>query len=208
MKRSIMLAIAVVLSAFAQCSIAVDARQLEESRRYMAQQEKRSPNDSAVAQGNSHVYRNGYTPTDLVQVSHEGFNCTEQGYQTRENTQGNFCRDMKSRSNGSTWRMRHAFKYPGSPIEYVFKLTNGQPTLWVKYNPGNQRVEYASAGAQQYAASHGGGQYAKGNQPAQGQQQQAANGGQCDHLSGKMRAGCEAAAGAGIIPNIGGLLKW
>lgn len=207
MKRTIMTMITFALCASAQFSIAVDARQLEESRRYMAQKEKRSPNDSVIAQNNTHVYQNGYVPTDLVEVSHEGFSCSDQGYKMQEPSQGYFCQDMKSRRYGSMWRMRHAFKYPGSPVEHVFKLTKGQPSLWVKYNPGNQRVEYASAGAQQYAAGQGGGgQYVKGNESQQGQQQ-TANNGQCEHLSGKVRAGCEAAAGAGLVPNIGGLLK-
>jgi hypothetical protein len=201
MKQFFMVAVSLGLLLASAPSFA-DKSTVEFERRAKARQNL-PYNRSNEIDSQQHLTQGSYVPKDLMgQGGGTGFHCNTDGYQDPNGSEN--CVDLKRRSDGSMWRIRYAYKYHNTPVEYVFKLTNGQPTLWVKYNPGNQRVEYASAGAQQYAASHGGGQYAKGNQPAQGQQQQAANGGQCDHLSGKMRAGCEAAA---LVPGLGDFFK-
>lgn len=152
-------------------------------------------------QNHANISRDGYVPSDLMgQGGGTGFRCNESGYKTSQASEN--CVDYKSRSQGTMWRIRFASQH-GSSAEYVYKLTKGQPTLWVQFDPGNQRTLYASPGAQQYAAANSG--ESKGGQSQQ-YQQQTTNNVQCERLSGKARGACE--VGSGLLPNIDRFLKW
>ena len=167
------------------------------------QQQQRSDvsvNDVFI-RNNRHII--SYTPADINSKNgtYQYGGCTEDGFYHTDKSITRKCQDFKSASQGTWWRVR--FGQAGN-AEYVFKLTNGNPQLWVKFKQGTQTAEFTSPGAQQYAAVNGGGGQIAGRGIPQ--VPQSARNSACDQLSGKARAGCEAASG--LLPNIGGLLKW
>ncbi len=153
-----------------------------------------------LIEGNMHVTK--YAPSDISSGhgKYQRGGCTEDGFYSNDRSLTRRCQDFKSASEGTFWRVR--FGQAGN-AEYVFKLTNGNPQLWVKFKQGTQTAEFTSPGAQQYAAVNGGGGQIAGRGIPQ--VPQSAHNSACDQLSGKARAGCEAASG--LLPNIGGLLK-
>ena len=172
------------------------------SPRYNDTSSQHTQSSDVYIRKNRHV--TDYTPGDLSTNNGTTRNggCLEDG--TYANVGGSdmlYCRDFRSAGEKTSWRI--GFRDNGN-AEFIFKIIKGNPVLWTRFNRGTQQAVFTSAGAQQYAAANGGGgQIAGRGMP---QVPQSARNSACDQLSGKARAGCEAASG--LLPNIGGLLKW
>lgn len=102
---------------------------------------------------NESPYAQPYLP-QVVGTNQTGWRCDANGNRDNRNLDGT-CYDL----NGATFRIRTTINVGRGAIESVFRMKDGKPVLWARFDRKNERNQNAllwdSEEARQFAASNG-----------------------------------------------------